>query len=103
MICRPAQFHIFEVNEHALRSFGTQVHICSSAFDWASLCLEHEVEGTRFGEGARFATRGTGVRVFKLIFSVPSFAFCAIDERVTEVFEMTRRFPDLRWAQDGRV
>ena len=66
--------HVLEVEEHALRRLGPQVHLVPGALHRAGVGLEHEVELPSLGEGAVLPAARAGVRVVELVEPEPLLA-----------------------------
>ena len=92
--------HVRKVDEHSLCSFRTQVRHRRIGFDGTSVCLEHQVEIARLGEGVLLAARRTGRGVDKLVLTETLMTFATINERISEVLEMAGGFPNGRRRKD---
>ena len=95
-----------KIDEMTLRSFRAQVGHRPVVLDRADEGLEHEVERPRVGEIRTPAVGTFELALFgrrQLVRPPALLAGAAVDERVGEILQVTRGFPDLRARQDGRV
>ena len=94
--------HVCKVHEHSLGRFRTHVHRGACAFHWSGSCLEHQVEGSRFGELAALHSL-RAITSLDVVFAEASLANSAVDQRVRKVCQVARGFKYLRWAENGRI
>ena len=95
--------HVREVDEHALRGLGAQIGHGGVGLHRASVRLEHEVEVAGLGEGVLATTAGAGGEILKLVLTESLTTLTAVNERVGEVLQMSRCFPDGRGRKNGGV
>ena len=92
--------NVVEVDEDALRGFGTQVRLGCLLLDRPDERLEHEVELSGLGKlAAAVRARGT----LQVVFSEAVVARLALDERVGEAGDMAARAPDVGVHENGGV
>ena len=94
--------HVVEVDENALRGFGTQIRDVGVVvfIDWPDVRFEHQVEHSRLGECAFTAANRTNVETFQMVGAQTRFALFAIDQRIVKRGDVTARFPDFRVHQN---
>ena len=74
--------HVGEVDEHALRRLGAQVHLGRRVLDRAGVGLEHQVEGAGLGEAALAPQLGQTSGSSRWSSAEPVLAVRAVDQRI---------------------
>ncbi len=95
--------YVLEVDEDALGRLRTQVDDVLVGGDRPHVRLEHEVELARLGERGPLAARRALLRIVELVEPEPVVAVRALDERVGERGDVTRRHPHVGSLEDRRV
>src|SRR5579864_2425612 len=92
--------HVLEIDEHALRRLGSQVHLGRRVLDGPHVRLEHQVEHPRLVE------RAAAFRAFVALHVVgppaPLAYAQALPQRVDEVLQVATGLPDLFWHDQRR-
>src|SRR5208282_4998170 len=91
---------VLEVRENSLRGFRAQIDNRRGVFNRTHEGFEHQVEIAR---RRQFATACGAAVALNPIGAETLLAVFAIDQRVGEVFQMTRRFPGARMLKNRRI
>ncbi|CAB4955806.1 unannotated protein [freshwater metagenome] len=95
--------HIREVDEHALRGLGAQIGHSRVGLHRAGVGLEHEVEVAGLGERVLATTAGAGGEILELVLTESLTTLTAVNERIGEVLQMSRCFPDGRRRENRGI